>query len=265
MDNLHLRSVSISLPHGSDVFPFTLPLIRGMETLHFTKPVTFLVGENGTGKSTLLEALGVAAHVPTIGGADTAHDTSLEPARRLAGAMRLAWTKRTRKGFFMRAEDFFAFVKRVNADHGDFAALESHYNEQLTGYGRILATGVARSSRMGLAARYGEDLDANSHGESFLKVLQGRIAPDGLYFLDEPETPLSPQRQLSLISLILEGVRANGQFIIATHSPILMAIPDAQILLLDNGHVREAEYDTLEHVTFTRDFLNAPERYLRYL
>lgn len=260
----HLRSV-IVVPQDTALFPFSLPIIRDLGEISFTRAVTFLVGENGTGKSTLLEAMAVAAEVPAIGDVDMARDPSLEPARRLAAAMRLTWTKRTRRGFFMRAEDFFAFVKRVNAAQEDFADLEHDYSERLEGYGRQLAMGVARGARAGLAARYGDDLDANSHGESFLKVLQERIAPGGVYFLDEPETPLSPQRQMALIGLILDGVRANAQFVIATHSPILMALPGAQLLVLDNGAIRECEYEQLEHVTFTRDFLNAPERYLRHL
>ena len=118
---------------------------------------------------------------------------------------------------------------------------------------------------MKLIERYGADPDACSHGESFLNVLKERIVPDGFYLLDEPETPLSPMRQIALLYLIHDYVAEGCQFIIATHSPILMAYPEARILQFDEGDIREIPYNEVEHVTVTRSFLNNPDSYLRHL
>jgi len=113
--------------------------------------------------------------------------------------------------------------------------------------------------------RYGVDLDANSHGQSFLRLFQSRFVGGGLYLLDEPEAPLSPQSQLAFMAMMLDMVARDGQFIIATHSPILLAFPGARIYSFDSAPVREVEYASLEHVALTREFLNAPERFLRHL
>ncbi len=113
--------------------------------------------------------------------------------------------------------------------------------------------------------RYGEDLDANSHGESFLKLFRSRFVPAGLYLLDEPEAPLSPQRQLALLSMLKEMVAEQAQFIIATHSPILMAYPEAQILSFASHPVSEVSSENVEHVSLTRAFLNNPNSFLRHL
>lgn len=113
--------------------------------------------------------------------------------------------------------------------------------------------------------KHGEGLETKSHGESFLELFNSRFRPNGLYILDEPETPLSPMKQLAFISMLKEMVKENAQFIIATHSPILMAIPDATIISFDQAPIREVGYNELEHVNLTKDFLNNPEGYLRHL
>ena len=116
-----------------------------------------------------------------------------------------------------------------------------------------------------LVKKYGENLDANSHGESFLKLFQSRFVPGGLYLLDEPEAPLSPQRQLALLSMLKEMVSEDAQFIIATHSPILMAFPEAVILSFDTHPIKEVKWEEIEHVSLTRAFLNNPSSFLRHL
>jgi predicted ATPase len=113
--------------------------------------------------------------------------------------------------------------------------------------------------------RYGKDLDQYSHGESFLTLFQARFVPDGLYLLDEPEAALSPMRQLTFLSALKQMLGQNAQFIIATHSPILLAFPDAQILQFADGKIQDVKYDQLEHVQLTKDFLNNPESFLRHL
>jgi predicted ATPase len=113
--------------------------------------------------------------------------------------------------------------------------------------------------------RYGEGLDTHSHGESFMALFQTRFVPDGLYLLDEPEAALSPTRQLTFIAALKQMVEQNSQFIIATHSPIILAFPDATILSFDGGFIREVKYEQLEHVKLTKDFLDSPQSFLKYL
>ncbi|RMH74109.1 MAG: ATP-binding cassette domain-containing protein [Gemmatimonadetes bacterium] len=261
---MHLRSLRLKTDRLPAHFPFSLPLFHEL-TLEFTRPVTFFVGENGSGKSTLLEGLAAATGLPTVGGIDIQQDHTLEHARRLGAYLRLSWSKKTRRGFFLRAEDFFNFARRLQQTQQDLQADADYYEETLSGYGLMLAKGVALGQRQALIHRYGENLDANSHGESFLKLFQTRVVPGGLYLLDEPETPLSPLRQLTFLSLLKSMVEHHSQFIIATHSPILMAFPDATILQFDPYPVQEVAYEAVEHVQLTRDFLNNPARFLRHL
>ena len=128
-----------------------------------------------------------------------------------------------------------------------------------------LAAGPVRASLAALEARYGEDLDANSHGQSFLRLFQSRFVPGGLYLLDEPEAPLSPQSQLGLMAMMVDMVAQDAQFIVATHSPLLMAYPGASILSFDHDPVERVRYEELESVRLVRDFLVDPERYVRRL
>jgi predicted ATPase len=263
-----LARVTRRAPLDASRYPFTVPAVRALDRLDFTAAVTFFVGENGSGKSTLLEALAAAAELPAIGSASVGEDATLAPARVLANDLTLGWHRRTHRGFFLRAEDFFGFTRFLSATRAEFEArleqLDTDYVDR-SSHALSLAKGPVRTSLREMERRYGIDLDTNSHGESFLRVFQHRFVPDGLYLLDEPEAPLSPQSQLALLAMIGDMVKQGGQFVIATHSPILLAFPGAQIVSFDGGEVVEARYDELEHVRVTRDFLNAPERYLRQL
>jgi predicted ATPase len=254
---------------GDDTrFPFSVPVIRTLTELRFDSAVTFFVGENGSGKSTLLEAIAVAARLPAIGSADLAVDATLDAQRELSGALRLVWSRKTPRGFFLRAEDFFGFTRRLSAMRADLQArlaeLEVEYADR-SAYAKGLAMGPAHASLADMERRYGMDLDANSHGQSFLRLFQSRFVPDGLYLLDEPEAPLSPQSQLGLMAMMQDMLADGAQFIIATHSPILLAFPGATIYSFDRVPVAAVPYDELDHVVLTREFLNAPERYLRAL
>ena len=252
------------------MFPFTVPAIQSLKSLDTAHAVTFFVGENGSGKSTLLEGIAAAARLPAVGSADVPRDESLAAQRRLGKALRLSWTRRATRGFFLRAEDFFGFTKRLAQERADFQQqikeIESEYRAQdRSKHALGLAQGPIRASLADMERRYGIDLDANSHGQSFLKLFQSRFVPGGLYLLDEPEAPLSPQSQLALLAMIEAMVAQDGQFIIATHSPILLAFPDARIYNFDLSPVQAVAYEELDHVRLTRDFLNAPERYLRQI
>jgi predicted ATPase len=266
---LHLRRIGLKRTPDEDVFPLNLPLVRQLKTLELRAPVTFLVGENGSGKSTLLEGIAAAAALPAIGGAEVSCDETLEPARRLGAALRLGWNRQTRRGFFLRAEDFFNFARRMSATAGELGDLAARYEIELQERPDDPGLQRARSSMLGqraaLTTHYGENLDARSHGESFLKLLQARLAPNGLYLLDEPEAPLSPLRQIALLALLKEKAGQNCQFLIATHSPILMALPGAALWSFDALPIREAAYEELDHVTLTREFLHDPAAFLRRL
>jgi len=265
---IHLRDVRLRRPRTATGFPWDLPAVRSFPGLRFEAPVTLLVGENGSGKSTLLEAIAIAARAITAGSAEAEDDPTLEGVRALARSLTLGWTTRTHRGFFLRAEDFFGYAKRI-------ARLRSELEAGLA------AVGAEYASRPGLAhdlartpflrelgelrRRYGEGIDARSHGESFLAFFQARLVPGGTYLLDEPEAPLSPTRQLAFLALLREMVEADCQAIIATHSPLLLAYPGAAIWSFDHDPIALVPYEDLEHVRLTRDFLADPEQFLRHL
>ena len=261
-----LRSVRRRAGGDEGRFPFSVPAIRTLDGLDLARPVTFFVGENGSGKSTVLEAIAAAARLPTVGSDDVQDDGTLAAQRELADSLQLVWSRRTRRGFFLRAEDFFGFTKRLAVMRAELLArmaeIEVEYADR-SAYSKGLAAGPVRASLGALEARYGVDLDANSHGQSFLHLFRSRFVPGGLYLLDEPEAPLSPQSQLGLMAMIADMVAEDAQFVIATHSPLLLAYPGARIVSFDEMPVRQVEYGELESVRLVRDFLAAPERYLR--
>ncbi len=262
---LYLDSVRPREGFGErDGFPFSLPLVRQLGELRFAAPVTFFVGENGSGKSTLLEAIAVGMKAVAMGSADLARDPTLAPARALASALVFARRRGPKRKAFLRAEDVFGFQKRMAADMGELGELGEHFRATMRegSYGQRLAMGVARGQKGALEAAYGADPDAGSHGETFLALMQKRLKPAGLYFLDEPETPLSPQRQLALLAILKRAVAEECQLVIATHSPILMALPGAAIWLFEKGRIRDVAWDETEHVALTRAFLASPRRFL---
>jgi len=198
--------------------------------------VTLLVGENGTGKSTLLEGLALAAGLPAVGSARLEDDPTLEAQRRLARAR----------------SEHRAEMGRMDAELADASE-----------YARGLAKGPHRASLADMERRYGADPDAVSHGQAFLRLFGARLAPGGLYLLDEPEAALSPQSQLGLLAMMSASVAEGSQFVVATHAPILMAIPGATVLSFDDVPVRAVPFEEVASVRLVRDFLAAPERYLR--
>jgi len=228
----YLRSVTLA-PRAKvdpDRYPFTIPAVREMGLLVPHPDVTFFVGENGAGKSTLLEAIAVALGLPAEGGTRNVHRVQQEVSP-LHSVLRLVkgW-RQPRSSYFLRAESLFNVFT---------------YLDQL-------GPGSPPS------------LHLRSHGEAFLDVLQG-FRHDGLYLLDEPEAALSPNRQLAALTLIDRLVKEGCQFIIATHSPILLAYPNAKILSFDATGIHEIAYEDTEHYAITRDFLNHYPRRLQQL
>ncbi|MCC7023353.1 MAG: AAA family ATPase [Thermomicrobiales bacterium] len=266
---IHLRRVALTLAREEADYPFTVPAVASLRErpLAFDTAVTFVVGENGTGKSALLEGIACATGAAAIAGDDPRRDPTLAPARALGDRLRLTWRTRTRRGFFLRAEDFFGFAKYVSALRADLerdlAELEA--TPGADSYGGRMARGTYRRE-IGALRHTDQTMNETSHGESFLELFQRRFEPRGLYLLDEPEAPLSPARQLALLALLAEMAGAGeSQFIIATHSPLLMAFPGAAIYSLDGGAPSRIAWDELEHVRLTRDFLNDPGLFLRHL
>ena len=224
-----------------DAYPFSIPAVRNLDALALHPRVTFLVGENGSGKSTLIEGIAVAAGFNAEGGSQNFNFTTRASESPLHSALRLVrGIRRPRSGFFLRAESFFN-----------------------------VASEVERLDQIdpGLLASYGgKSLHEQSHGESFLALVNERFGEDGLYLMDEPEAALSPQRQLALLVAFDRLVQQDrSQLIVATHSPILLAYPAARIYSLDEQGVAEVEYEKTEHYSLTRDFLLNRDRYLRRL
>lgn len=269
---IHLRAVTRKwISDGErEIFPFNVPVIADWEEpVTFTSPVTFLAGENGSGKSTFLEGLACHTGLATAGQEETGRDPTLDRVRPLGRRMKASWTQRTHRGFFLRAEDFFGFARRMNDMarelRQELVRVEREYDHR-SPHARNLARMPFARELSEMQQRYGGALDAQSHGEGFMAFFQARFVPGGLYLLDEPEAALSPLRQLGLLSLLREMVEEReSQFVIATHSPILMAFPGAVILNFDQSPLQPIAYEDLAHVRFTRAFLNNRESYLRHI
>jgi predicted ATPase len=215
-----------------------VPAVAAVEQLDLNSPITLLAGDNGAGKSTLIEATAQAMGFALEGGELTqlgelppvtgpVFDGALDPL--------LSLTK-PREGYYLRAESFFKIAEFI--DSGD------RFAPDLSLYGDV-------------------PLHQQSHGQSFLSLAEGRFGGQGLYLLDEPEAALSVTGALALLAIVVRAARAGAQFLIATHSPIVLACPDARIYELDDQGLSPCAYDDLEAVRLTRGFLQAPERYLR--
>jgi predicted ATPase len=234
-----IRSITLrrELVESFEQYPYAIPAIRNLSTLHLHPNVTFFVGENGVGKSTLIEAIAVAAGFNAEGGSKNFNFATRSSESELHNVLRLVrGFPCERDGFFLRAESVFNVATEIDS--------------------------------LGLRQQYGgRSLHEQSHGESFMALALHRFRGNGLYILDEPEAALAPSRQLALLVVIHQLVtEADSQFIIATHSPILMAYPDATIFhLASDGEIGPISYEQTEHYRVTRDFLNDREAYFRHL
>lgn len=240
-----LRHVRLDAGIDTSRYPFTLPVVAQLARaggLELDPGVTFLVGDNGTGKSTLVEALAVAAGFNAEGGSQSFRFATRATESGLGDHLVLRWgAAKPRTGFFLRAESFYNVASEI-----DRLDQESPY-PLLPAYG-------------------GRSLHERSHGESFLDLVTHRFGPGGLYLLDEPEAALSVRGCLALVVRIADLVAQGSQFVVATHSPILLAVPGARILQVDgDGRIEQVTYDDAEPVTLTRGFLDSPQRFLRHL
>lgn len=225
-----------------ETYPFSIPSIRHLHRLVFHPAVTFFIGENGSGKSTLLEAIAVKAGFSAEGGDKQLQFGTHDTHSPLHDCLRLERSfGRPTDGFFLRAESFYNVASELE---------------------RIEA---ANRSPVPFRAYGGKSPHRQSHGESFLAVLKERLQGGGVYLFDEPEAALSPQRQLSVLTLMHRLVHHQSQLIIATHSPILLAYPDARIYQFAESGIAEVKYTETEHYQITKDFLNRHERMLEIL
>lgn len=226
-----------------DRYPFCLPAVRDLDEIALHPKVTFFVGENGSGKSTLLEAIAVSFGFNAEGGTRNFSFGTRESHSPLHSVLRLAkGVRRPQDGFFLRAESYFNVATEI----------ENLDKEPAPGPPIIMSYG-------------GKSLHEQSHGESFLALLMNRFGGSGFYVLDEPEAALSPHRQLSVLTRLHDLVEQDSQFIIATHSPILMAYPDAWIYQCTGDGLERVEYEDTEHYRITNLFLSNREVMLREL
>lgn len=217
-----------------DEYPFNVPAVRELDRIEFHPNVTFFVGENGSGKSTVLEAIAVALGFGAEGGTKNVQFRTVDSVSPLHEALRLArGVPQPQDGYFLRAESFFNVASYMD--------------------------------EVGYTDGYGGSLHARSHGESFMAVLVNKLRGNGIYLFDEPEAALSPSRQMAALSAIHQLVEASSQFVIATHSPILLSYPNAKIIQFDRSGLSEVAYEDTEHFAVTRDFLNNYPRRLEQL
>jgi len=222
-----------------------LPIIKFLskeKELPLSSKVTFFVGENGTGKSTLLEAIAVAYGFNAEGGSKNFTFSTNATHSELCEHITIAKRGYARDGFFLRAESLYNVATNID----DMDKLPSFDAPIIGGYG-------------------GFSLHNQSHGESFLSIVKNRFFGNGIYILDEPEAALSPMRLLTLMAEINELVKKDSQFIIATHSPILMTFPNAEILDFSQDGIKRVNYQDTEHFALTKRFLDNPEKMLHYL
>ena len=217
-------------------FPFTLPVIKRLKEIEFHPKVTFLVGENGSGKSTLIEAIAVAWGFNAEGGSKNFNFKTHISHSDLHQYVRLSRSaRRAKDGFFLRAESYFNVateIEKLDQEPANSPPIIDYFG--------------------------GVSLHGQSHGESFFALLENRISGNGLYIFDEPEAALSPSRQMSMLTRMHDLISNKSQFIIATHSPILMAYPDAWIYQIGAKGLDRVAYEDTEHYQVTRDFLNRP-------
>ncbi len=245
MQRYYISGVRLKTPVEATSYLHSLPAVRHLskgEVLPFTHAVTFLVGENGTGKSTLLEALAVAAGFNAEGGTRNFSFATSATHSELHRHLTLIKSAYPKDGFFLRAESFYNAASYIDT----LDAIPARRPPVSASYG-------------------GKSLHRQSHGESFLSLVENRFGGNGLYLLDEPEAALSPNRLMTLMAHIHALVQRNSQFIIATHSPILMAYPGAQVYELSEAGICPVDYRQTDHYRLTRRFLENPEKILHYL
>jgi predicted ATPase len=262
-----LRTLELRQPNVASEYPFSLASIQHLDTLAFPTPVTIFIGENGAGKSTLLEMIACKLKLPRIAADSNYLESEFEAIQKAMPNISLSHASKP-QGFFFRSEDFVTYLRFLEREKAEAEAeirrIDREY-EAKSDFAKMMAKSPHGRTIGEIDGMYQKSLADESHGEAYLDFFASRLVPKRLYLLDEAEVPLSIQNQLALLVLINDAIQEGSQFILSTHSPILMAFPGATLYQVDPSGVKSIDYAAIEAVGLLRDFLNNKERYLSRL
>jgi len=263
-----LRAIKRSgLAVDANQYPLSLPQIAAIDRLSFDAPVTLIAGDNGSGKTTLMELVAALTKALRIGD-DSVDKRAYNAFLAASRAFRPEFAQKPQRSFFFLAEDFTRYIdareERIRAERADLERIEREYAGR-SPYAKSLASLPHASGLHAMENMYDAELSEQSHGEGYIDFFGSRLKPRGLYLMDEPEGALSYYNQFVLMNMIADAVKNDCQFIVSTHSPVLLAYPGALLYSFADGSIQETEYDLLENVSFLKSFLSEPDRYLRHL
>jgi predicted ATPase len=255
------------LPFESSTYPFNIKSLQSIQEIDISNPITIFVGDNGSGKSTLLKALAVYNNSINVSSQGIGSQYYKE-ARDLAHKMKCSYKVKTNKGFFFSGEEFITYINHLKQMKqelkDDLKRIDEEYKNK-SAFARSQARMAPAGQLYAMEQLYDGELKNKSHGEGFLAFFKERMHSKGIYLLDEPETPLSAVNQYQLVVMITDLVRQGSQVIIATHSPIIMALKDAVIYEFTEETIKKVDYDDIESVNFMKHFLNQKENYINRL
>lgn len=261
---IHLKSIQFNITDSLYRYPYSLPWVKNIKSLLLNNEVTILCGDNGCGKSTLMNLMASSLNLYRI----NSGDLSSEPLKEASKSIKPLYSVAKAHGFFFEAEAFITYLqfleKEKNEALNELKRVESDYANR-SDYAKMMAKVPHQKSLHELDNLYEYDITKRSHGEAYLDFFASRLKPNQIYLLDEPETPLSSQNQLTLLAMIKDAVQNNCQFIIATHSPIIMAYPDALLYQVSDKGIDKIAYKDIESISLLKQFLNAPEQFIRHL
>jgi len=245
-------------------YPYDVPAVKYAKHIDLSNNITFIIGENGTGKSTLLESIACRLQLPHMDGKGYGKKC-FDAAKRLLPYLELDWNIERSVGFFFRAEDFGDFLNSIHRSDVDLHNQMSYLNDDVPPQIIQQMKDSANYQLHQVRKNYGQELDSFSHGEAYMHIMNQMVNQRGIYLLDEPEASLSPSKQSAFIYFLQNHLQHfNSQFIIATHSPMLMAYPDATIYEITNDGMKKTPLEDTDHYSITKMFLNNPKSFLQH-